>query len=75
MVPAGSFSYSVVLYSGTALITLLIIALRRFLPVFGKAELGGPTIPKYFSSSIMVVLWFIYILLSALESYNRIDGF
>merc|ERR1712226_1275604 len=41
IVPAGSFSYSVVLYSGTALITLLILALRRFLPVFGKAELGG----------------------------------
>ncbi|XP_063717435.1 sodium/calcium exchanger 2-like isoform X2 [Symsagittifera roscoffensis] len=75
IVISGSFSYSVVLYSGTAVVSLFILGLRRFLPVFGNAELGGPTLPKYISSSVMLILWFLYIIFSALESYNYIDGF
>ena len=46
---------------------------RRFLPVFGNAELGGPKVSKWISSFVFVLLWFLYIILSVLQSYRIIE--
>ena len=41
-VKAGALSFSVVLYTICAILGIGLIMLRRFLPCFGQAELGGP---------------------------------
>ena len=40
---AGTLSFSVMVYTVCALLGLALLMARRFLPVFGNAELGGPT--------------------------------
>ena len=40
-VKAGSLAFSVTLYTICAIMAIGLLVLRRFLPVFGKAELGG----------------------------------
>merc|ERR1712072_1613825 len=65
--PADGLSYSVGVFSTCALICICTILLRRKL---FKAELGGPPGPAKASSALMIGLWFIYILMSALKAYN-----
>ena len=48
------------------------ILARRFLPVFGQAELGGTKVPKWICSVFFLALWFLYIILSALQAYGII---
>lgn len=38
--------------------------------MFGKAELGGPTIPKYISGATMATLWIIYVLFASFQAYG-----
>ena len=45
------------------------------LAIFGKAELGGPTGPKYASAAVLVCLWLFYIVMASLQSYEYIEGF
>ena len=54
---------------GATCIVMLIV--RRFLPCIG-GELGGPKVLKFISGAIMFSLWFIYIIVSSLRSYNLI---
>ena len=54
---------------GSSCIVMLIF--RRFLPFIG-GELGGPRVLKYISGGIMLSLWFIYIIVSSLRSYDFI---
>lgn len=71
-VPAGDLAFSVGVYSAVAFAGLGLIIARRFLPFFGKAELGGPAVPKYLSGGFLISLWFLYITLSALNTYEII---
>lgn len=69
-VPADNLAFSVGLYTGLSMICLGLIVLRRFVGFFGKAELGGPNGPKYFSGVFLVCLWLIYVIVSSLQVYE-----
>ncbi|XP_052779900.1 sodium/calcium exchanger 3-like isoform X2 [Mya arenaria] len=66
-VPAGSLGFTVIVYSVFACIALGLLLLRRFLPVFGRAELGGPQGPKIASGVFVIFLWVFYVILTALQ--------
>lgn len=68
----GTLVTSVVTYAvcATACLTLLIV--RRFVPVFGGGELGGPKTPKYATGVFMIFLWFVYVLVSSLVAYGHL---
>merc|ERR1711902_148823 len=57
VVKAGALSFSVVLYTICAILAITLIMVRRFLPIFGSAELGGTTWAKYASSGFLIFLW------------------
>merc|ERR1712029_675226 len=57
VVEAGTLAFSVMVYTVCALLGLALLMARRFLPVFGNAELGGPTVTKWASSVFFIVLW------------------
>jgi len=71
---AESLGFSVVIFCIFAIICIVILMARRFLPFIG-AELGGPMIYKIITASIFIFLWILYIILSALVSYDHIDSF
>ena len=72
-VKAGSLTFSVAVYTCVSFVCLILLFLRRYLKVFGKGELGGPTIPKYLTSLTYFSLWLIYIVLSSLQAYGHIN--
>ncbi|XP_041363701.1 sodium/calcium exchanger 2-like [Gigantopelta aegis] len=72
-VPAGSLSFSVILYIVCSLLGLGLLVLRRRLRFFGNAELGGPKGPKIFSALFMISLWIFYVILSSLQAYGHIS--
>ncbi|CAF1628702.1 unnamed protein product, partial [Adineta ricciae] len=71
-VKAGDLSFSVLVFSICCVLGMLVLILRRYLSVFGKAELGGPAIPKYLCSVFFVLLWIVYLALSSLQAYGYI---
>ena len=73
-VPAGTLTFSVMIYSICAIAAVSTILARRFLPVFGQAELGGTKTPKWICSAFFLILWFLYIILSALQAYGHIEN-
>ena len=73
--PPGTLAFSVTLFSICAVICLIVLYLRRVLPSLGGAELGGPKSIKTASFGVMLGLWFMYVLLSALQTYGVIAGF
>ncbi|XP_071953755.1 sodium/calcium exchanger 3-like [Antedon mediterranea] len=72
-IEAGSLGVSVVIYTICALICTALVASRRVLEPFGKAELGGPMNMRYLSGAFLIFLWFMYILLSSLQAYEVIN--
>jgi len=70
--PAGSLSFSVIIYTVCALVCICLILLRRYLPLFGKVELGGPVGPKIASGCLLFFLWIFYVVMSALQAYDHI---
>ena len=75
---AGALTFSVTVYVLCACIAIGLILVRRFLPIFGDgtqgAELGGNVPLKYVSGFILVGCWFMYVILSALQTYKYIDS-
>ncbi|XP_035695501.1 sodium/calcium exchanger 3-like isoform X6 [Branchiostoma floridae] len=67
-VPAGSLAFSVMAYSICAILCIIILVIRRIVPAFGRAELGGTPSLKYVSSGLMASLWVLYIVLAILET-------
>ncbi|XP_066291717.1 sodium/calcium exchanger 1-like isoform X2 [Branchiostoma lanceolatum] len=67
-VPAGSLAFSVMAYSICAILCIILLVIRRIVPAFGRAELGGTPSLKYFSSFLMAMLWVLYIVLAILET-------
>eukprot|EP00090_Calanus_glacialis_P017022 TRINITY_DN265_c0_g1_i4.p1 TRINITY_DN265_c0_g1~~TRINITY_DN265_c0_g1_i4.p1 ORF type:complete len:628 (+),score=150.87 TRINITY_DN265_c0_g1_i4:224-2107(+) len=74
VVKAGALSFSVILYTICAIMAITLIMARRFLPVFGSAELGGTKWAKYASSAFLVFLWIAYVVLSSLQTYGVITN-
>lgn len=74
-VPAGSLGFSVVIFTICAVVTLILIVIRRYVGVFGNAELGGPKTPKMISGIFMISLWLVYVLVASLQTYEYIEGF
>ncbi|KAL0275303.1 UNVERIFIED_CONTAM: hypothetical protein PYX00_003196 [Menopon gallinae] len=72
-VPAGTLGFSVLLFSISAIIAFCLLILRRKASAFGAAELGGPLALKYFSGSILILLWVLYIVASCLQEYGYIN--
>ncbi|KAF2361476.1 Sodium/calcium exchanger membrane region [Trinorchestia longiramus] len=70
VVQSGNLGFSVGLFTGLSILCLGLIVFRRLSAFFGKAELGGPTCPKYLSGIFMVCLWITYIMLASLQSYG-----
>ncbi|XP_071540523.1 sodium/calcium exchanger 2-like isoform X3 [Panulirus ornatus] len=71
VVKAGSLGFSVGLFTGLCVVTIGLLMCRRVFGVFGKAELGGPTIPKYISGFAMICLWLIYVLCASFQAYGH----
>eukprot|EP00045_Choanoeca_perplexa_P014844 m.177223 g.177223 ORF g.177223 m.177223 type:complete len:838 (+) comp16814_c0_seq1:100-2613(+) len=68
-VPAGNLAFSVIIFSIFCVICLGGLLVRRF--VYG-AELGGPRSKTY--AYFFMGLWFMYILLSSLQTYDVIPS-
>jgi solute carrier family 8 (sodium/calcium exchanger) len=66
-VKTGSLGFSVTLFTVLAIVTIVVLMLRRSLAVFGKAELGGTKVPKVVSAVVVFSFWIIYVSLSALQ--------
>lgn len=71
-VSAGSLGFSLVVFLPCAILCIIIFYIRR---AFFGGELGGPTIPKLVSASIMLLLWVLYVAISSLQSEGIIQGF
>jgi len=74
-VPPGSLAFSITVFTVVAILAFILFGVRRNLSFFGRAELGGPKVPKIASAAVLVVLWFLYIAFSVLESSGIIPGF
>lgn len=72
--PAGSLSFSVVIYTICALVCIFLIMARRYLSFFGKSELGGPFGPKIACGCLLFFLWIFYVILSSLQAYGHIKA-
>ena len=73
-VPPGNLAFSVTIFSVFACVAIFVLMYRRKSSKI-KAELGGPKVPKTFGAIFFVLLWLVYILLSALDSYCIIQTF
>ncbi|CAF1160456.1 unnamed protein product [Rotaria sordida] len=71
-VKADDLTFSVLVFSICCVLGMIVLIFRRFLGIFGKAELGGPTIPKYICSIFFVLLWIGYLTLTGLQAYGYI---
>ena len=67
VVPAGNLGFVVGLYTAIAVIALLFLVGRRFLL---GGEVGGSRINASLTALLLAILWFIYVILSALQSYG-----
>jgi len=64
---AGDLSFSVIAFTSNALVTMLVIGVRRV--KFG-GELGGPSDVKAYSSFLLILLWFSYLAVSIWKFQN-----
>jgi len=69
LVPAGNLSFSVTVFTCTAMTCIILLAVRRV--VYG-GELGGPNFASKRDALFLVSLWFIYIIVSILKSLKVI---
>jgi len=69
-VKAGPLSFSVIVYLCVATVCFVVIICRR---IIVGGELGGSPTGKYASGAFLVLLWFIYILMSTLQAYEVIE--
>jgi len=60
-VPSGDLGFSVMVFSGCAVVCLALLSLRRATLGF---ELGGPFVAKVWSVFVLVSLWGLYLVLS-----------
>uniref|UniRef100_A0A0N7ZBH2 Calx-beta domain-containing protein n=1 Tax=Scylla olivacea TaxID=85551 RepID=A0A0N7ZBH2_SCYOL len=70
IVQKGNLGFSVGLFTGLSILCIGILLARRFFGFFGKAELGGPPVPRYASGIVMMSLWMVYVLFSSFQQYD-----
>lgn len=75
MVNADVLVFNVTIFIICAVLTHGLLLVRRNAAIFGNAELGGPSMPKYFTFVFLVLLWMTYVSLSSMEAYHVINGF
>jgi len=68
-VKAGALSFSVIVFLCVAVVCYMVVISRR---ICVGGELGGTPTGKYASGAFLVMLWFIYILMSTLQAYDVI---
>ncbi|KAJ9576811.1 hypothetical protein L9F63_006585, partial [Diploptera punctata] len=73
IVDPGNLAFSVTIFCSEAMVAIAILLLRRSKRVGG--ELGGPKLLKHITTTVLIVLWMIYILMATLEAYGIIEGF
>lgn len=73
IVDPGSLAFSVTMFCVCALLTCVVLLLRRNKKVGG--ELGGPMKYKLPTTILFVSLWLFYVVMSSLEAYGYIQGF
>lgn len=73
IVQAGSLGFSVLMFAVVAVLAIGTLMLRRNLKIFGMAELGGPTIPRFGTALLLLLLWVVYISLSILQVFGKIS--
>jgi len=73
VVDPGSLAYSVTIFCVLATVAVFILIFRRKPSIGG--ELGGPMTQRYITSTVLIIFWLIYIIMSSLESYCHIPGF
>ena len=71
-VEAGSLGFSVLVFCVLACVCIAVLMYRRWNKAIG-AELGGPRRARKITSVVLVLLWLLYVLLSAFESYCYIN--
>jgi len=69
-VPAGSLTFSVILFICTSLVCFLILGLRRCCV---GGELGGSGAQRPCTALLCVSLWFVYVIGCSLEAYGYIE--
>jgi solute carrier family 8 (sodium/calcium exchanger) len=68
-VPSGDLGFAVVLYTAIAIIAILVLVIRRFCT---GGEVGGSKRGALLTGLLLVSLWLLYVLLSALQVYGVI---
>ncbi|XP_057315192.1 sodium/calcium exchanger 1-like isoform X2 [Hydractinia symbiolongicarpus] len=71
-VASGSLGFSVMIFCIEAVVCIAALMFRRYHRDIGS-ELGGPSGWRKISSAFFALLWIIYIVLSALETYCHIN--
>lgn len=68
--PAGDLVFSVILFVILAVLTLILLYVRR-----GSCggELGGPKKAAYIHGGILVGFWLLYVVISSLKAYKHLD--
>lgn len=56
--------FSVLLYTISSIIAMVVLIVRRNSAYFGKAEIGGPAVGKWSAVALFLTLWVVYIALS-----------
>ena len=69
-VSAGDLAFSLAVFLPCAIICIVLFFIRRYKC---GGELGGPVMAKQVSAFIMIFLWFLYVLMSTLQSQGIIS--
>jgi len=70
VVRSGDLALSVTVFTICAVLTLLLILVRR---MFGGQELGGNKMGAYASAGFLIFLWLVYVVVSCLATYGFVS--
>ncbi|XP_059147493.1 sodium/calcium exchanger 2-like [Physella acuta] len=73
--PTGTVGMSVTVFTVCAVFTIVMLVVRRYMTIFGKAELGGPKTPKYLTCLLGLAFWVIYVLVSSMQAQGVLHAF
>lgn len=66
--------WCVMTYSILSVISVAILFLRRSLKIFGQAELGGPPLFKYGTTTVLFLMWLGYIGFTYYQAHNKLPS-
>ncbi|VDO96572.1 unnamed protein product, partial [Soboliphyme baturini] len=65
IVHTDHLGFRVLTYTVLSLFCIAVLVARRYMKIFGNAELGGPVIAKWLSAIFLFLLWLVYVFMSA----------